>query len=85
MAVPSSKVNRGRTRKLLLKYLAAWLFFGVAVHLFFAPLNQIRIPVFGFPLGLYLAAQGALIVFIIMLFVFAKQQDEREHGAEGGD
>jgi putative solute:sodium symporter small subunit len=82
MAVPRSKANRGRTRKLLLKYLAAWLLFGVAVHLFFGPLNRISVPVLGFPLGLYLAAQGALIAFIVMLFVFAKQQDEREHGTD---
>jgi putative solute:sodium symporter small subunit len=82
MAVPRSKTNRGRTRKLLLKYLAAWLLFGVAVHLFFGPLNKISVPVFGFPLGLYLAAQGALIAFIVMLFVFARQQDEREHRSD---
>lgn len=82
MAVPRSKANRGRTRRLLLKYLAAWLLFGVAVHVFFGPLNKISVPVLGFPLGLYLAAQGALIAFIVMLFVFARQQDEREHGAD---
>ena len=82
MAVPSSKANRGRTRKLLLKYLAAWLFFGIALHFYFVPLNRIRVPVLGFPLGLYLAAQGALIVFILMLFVFAKRQDERERGTQ---
>jgi putative solute:sodium symporter small subunit len=82
MAVPRAKSSPGRTRKLILKYLAAWLVFGVAVHVFFGPLNKIDIPVLGIPLGLYLAAQGALIVFIVMLFVFAKRQDEREHGTD---
>ena len=77
MAVPRSR-DWARTRKRLLKYLAAWLMFGVALHQFVGPLNKISVPLFGFPLGLYLAAQGALIAFIVMLFVFAKQQDNRE-------
>jgi len=29
----------------------------------------------GFPLGFYMAAQGSLIAFVIMLFVFAWRQD----------
>jgi len=85
MAVPSSKINRGRIRKLLLQYLAGWLVFGLALHLFFAPLNQIRVPLFGFPLGFYLATQGALIAFIVMLLMFAKLGDERDRRASGAD
>ena len=36
----------------------------------------------GFPLGFYMAAQGSLIVFVVMLFMFAKQQNriDREFG-----
>ena len=36
----------------------------------------------GFPLGFYMAAQGSLIVFVVMLFMFARQQDkiDREFG-----
>jgi putative solute:sodium symporter small subunit len=37
---------------------------------------MIVIPILGFPLGFYMAAQGSLIVFVVMLFVFAKQQDK---------
>ncbi len=46
------------------------------------PLNKIVIPILGFPLGFYMAAQGSLIVFVVMLFVFARQQDkiDREFG-----
>jgi putative solute:sodium symporter small subunit len=58
----------------MVKYLVAWLIFGLAVHLFVEPLNRINIPLLGFPLGVYLAAQGALIVFIVMLFTFAQQR-----------
>ena len=45
-------------------------------------LNNIIIPVLQFPLGFYMAAQGSLIAFVVMLFMFAKQQDkiDREFG-----
>jgi len=59
--------------------------FGLALHLFFAPLNQIRVPLLGFPLGIYLATQGALIAFIVMLLMFAKLGDERDRRATGAD
>ena len=47
----------------------------------------ITIPFLGFPLGFYMAAQGSLIVFVVMLFVFAKQQDkiDRQHGVAEDD
>jgi putative solute:sodium symporter small subunit len=44
--------------------------------MFVVPMNKIVIPILGFPLGFYMAAQGSLIVFVVMLFVFAKQQDK---------
>ena len=71
-------VRRSRTRTLVVRYLAAWLVFGLAVSLFVVPLNRIKIPWLGFPLGIYLAAQGALIVFIMMLFTFAQQRERIE-------
>jgi putative solute:sodium symporter small subunit len=59
---------------------ALWVFFSFVIHFFVNPLNQIKF--LGFPLGFYMAAQGSLIVFVVMLFMFAKQQDriDREHG-----
>jgi putative solute:sodium symporter small subunit len=50
------------------------------VHWIAPALNKVS--VFDFPLGFYMAAQGSLIAFVVMLFVFAKQQDkiDREHG-----
>jgi putative solute:sodium symporter small subunit len=47
----------------------------------FAPsLNKVVI--LGFPLGFYMAAQGSLIAFVIMLFWFARRQNQidEEHG-----
>ncbi len=70
------------TRNLMLKHLGVWLFFGYIIHFFVVPLNAIKIPILGFPLGFYMAAQGSLIVFVVMLFMFARQQDaiDREFG-----
>jgi putative solute:sodium symporter small subunit len=70
------------TTRLMFTHLGIWLFFGYIIHMFVVPLNKIVIPVLGFPLGFYMAAQGSLIVFVVMLFVFAKQQNkiDREYG-----
>jgi putative solute:sodium symporter small subunit len=72
-------VRPSRMRSLMARYLVAWLVFGLAVTLFVVPLNRIKIPLLGFPLGTYLAAQGALIVFVMMmLFTFAQQRQRSE-------
>jgi putative solute:sodium symporter small subunit len=86
MAQPDSKANEEahwqKTTRLMLTHLGIWLFFGYIIHFFVVPLNKIVIPILGFPLGFYMAAQGSLIVFVVMLFVFAKQQNaiDREFG-----
>jgi len=83
---PSMKENEeahwDKTTRLMLMHLGVWFFFGYVIHMFVVPLNKIVIPILGFPLGFYMAAQGSLIVFVVMLFMFAKQQDkiDREHG-----
>ena len=69
-----ARVRRSRTWILMARYLVAWSVFGLAVYLFFEPLNRIKLPLFGVPLGLYVTAQGALIVFVVMLFTFAHQR-----------
>jgi putative solute:sodium symporter small subunit len=68
-------------------HLGIWFFFGYIIHMFVKPLNQIIIPGLNFPLGFYMAAQGSLIVFVVMLFVFARQQDkiDRDHGVAEDD
>jgi putative solute:sodium symporter small subunit len=71
-----------KTSRLMFTHLGVWFFFGFIIHMFVVPLNKITIPILGFPLGFYMAAQGSLIVFVVMLFMFAKQQDkiDREFG-----
>ena len=71
----------------MLAHLVVWFFFGYIIHMFVTPLNQFTVPILGFPLGFYMAAQGSLIVFVVMLFVFARQQDkiDRQHGVAEDD
>lgn len=71
-----------KTSRLMFTHLAVWFFFGFVIHMFVVPLNTITIPILGFPLGFYMAAQGSLIAFVVMLFLFARQQDkiDREFG-----
>ena len=71
-----------KTSRLMFTHLGVWFFFGFVIHMFVVPLNKITIPILNFPLGFYMAAQGSLIVFVVMLFMFAKQQDkiDREFG-----
>lgn len=61
------------TTRLMWLHLGFWLFFGYIIHFFVNYLNKIVI--LGFPLGFYMAAQGSLIAFVVMLFMFARQQD----------
>ena len=60
--------------------LVLWIFFGFVIHMFVNQLNSIVF--LGFPLGFYMAAQGSLIAFVVMLFVYASAQDkiDREEG-----
>jgi putative solute:sodium symporter small subunit len=85
MAQPNQANDEAHWRKttnLMLIHLGIWVFFGYIVHMFVKPLNTIVIPVLDFPLGFYMAAQGSLIVFVVQLFMFAKQQNkiDREFG-----
>jgi len=62
-----------KTRSLMFTMLGLWIFFSFIIHMFVNVLNGISI--FGFPLGYYMAAQGSLIAFVVMLFWFAKKQN----------
>ena len=78
----NDKAHWDKTSRLMFIHLGVWFFFGYVIHFFAVPLNKIIIPVLNFPLGFYMAAQGSLIAFVVMLFMFARQQDaiDREFG-----
>ncbi|MGX9119951.1 MAG: DUF4212 domain-containing protein [Mesorhizobium sp.] len=80
MATPDRVSYWNKTKSLMFVMLGLWVFFGYVIHMFVEQLNTIVI--FGFPLGFYMAAQGSLIAFVVMLFWFARRQnaiDEEHH------
>jgi putative solute:sodium symporter small subunit len=82
MAADSSQkeIHWQRTRSLMIVHLVIWFVFSYLIHWFAPQLNKISF--MHFPLGFYMAAQGSLVVFVVQLFVFAKQQEkiDRECG-----
>jgi putative solute:sodium symporter small subunit len=60
----------------MLTLLASWAIFSFAVQSFVRPLNKITVPVLDMPLGMYLAVQGSLVVFAVLLFWFARRPSE---------
>ncbi|MCC7271827.1 MAG: DUF4212 domain-containing protein [Alphaproteobacteria bacterium] len=62
-----------KTSRLMWTILAIWFAASFVVHAFAIQLNEIVI--LGFPLGFYMAAQGSLIVFVILCFWNASAQN----------
>lgn len=63
----------GKTRKLMVTTLVVWFVFSFVVHFFVNVLNSITF--IGFPFGFYMAAQGSLIVFVVLIFWYAHRQN----------
>jgi putative solute:sodium symporter small subunit len=68
-----AKAHWAKTSALMWTVLAVWFIFSFAIHFIAPALNKIVI--FGFPLGFYMAAQGSLIVFVVVLFWYAHRQN----------
>jgi putative solute:sodium symporter small subunit len=63
-----------KTRRIELALLGLWIGFFFLVNAFVRALNTITVPILDMPLGIYMAIQGSLVVFIVLLFRFIKQQ-----------
>ena len=68
----SATEHWSKTRNLTITHLVIWFFFAFVIHWFAHDLSEVRF--FGWPLGYYMAAQGSLIVFVVQLFLFSRQQ-----------
>ena len=68
-----------RTRNLTIVVLVVWFVFALLVHWFASSLNTVTF--IGFPLGYYLAVQGSLIVFVVLIFYQNWQQDRIDSDA----
>jgi len=69
----TAKAYWSKTSGLMWTMLIIWAIAGFGIHFFVEYLNQYKF--LGFPLGFYMAAQGSLIVFVVMLFWFAHRQN----------
>ncbi len=69
-------------RRLMLVVLVIWALVSYGAALVSNWLNKIVL--FGFPLGYYMGAQGALIVFLLLIIWYAKSMDEtdKKYGVE---
>ncbi len=61
-------------RNLVLTMLGIWFAVSYLIQFFSGAINSIVIA--GFPLGYYMGSQGALIVFVVMIFFYAKKMNE---------
>ncbi|MFZ5814638.1 MAG: DUF4212 domain-containing protein [Bacillota bacterium] len=72
---------------LVVKLLIVWALVSYGASLAVNWLNQMKI-LTGFPLGYYMGAQGSLVVFVVLIFVYAYKmaQIDKKYGAdEGGE
>ncbi len=58
----------------MLTLLTSWAIFSFGVQTFVRPLNKVTVPVLDLPLGMYLAVQGSLVVFAILLVWLARRR-----------
>ncbi len=73
MAETSKRIEHWqRTKRLMVITLSLWFIFSFVVHWFANALNAFTF--IGFPLGYYMAAQGSEIIFVIIIFWFARTQ-----------
>ncbi len=61
-------------RNLVLTMLGIWFAVSYLLQFFSSALNGVVIA--GFPLGYYMGSQGALIIFVVMIFVYAKKMND---------
>ena len=80
MAINRKSGHWTRTRREMLIAIGLWFILGFAVHMFVIPLNNVSF--IGFPIGYYMAAQGSVLGFILLIFWHAARQDvtDREFG-----
>ncbi len=64
--------------RLQLGLLAIWAVAGYVLSIFLAePLNEFT--VYGFPIAFWFAQQGAIFIFVILIFVYAWRMDHVDH------
>jgi putative solute:sodium symporter small subunit len=85
MTSAARSVFWARTKTLTGVLLAVWLGINLLVPWFARDLNAVQ--AFGFPLGYWLAAEGALLVYLLIIVIYVVAMDRLEAGCldEGGE
>lgn len=62
-----------------------WFVVTYVVGFFARELNTVTL--FGFPVGFYMGAQGALVIYVIIIFYYARYMNrlDREYGVAEGE
>lgn len=64
--------------RLQVSLLIVWAIFGYLLSIILAnPLNEFVIG--GFPLGFWFAQQGSIVVFVLLIFIYARRMDHVDH------
>ena len=63
-----------KTKSLTLTVLIIWFIFSFVVHWYADSLNAYSF--IGFPVGFYMAAQGSLAIFVILIFWLTSRQEK---------
>ena len=74
-----------RTVNVTIVLLAIWFVVTFVMAYFAIDLNSIVIA--GFPLSFYMAAQGSLIIYVVLIWYYARRMGEldREYGVHEGE
>ena len=74
-----------KTKNLTIITLIIWFIFSFGIHWFADSLNSMNF--IGFPLGFYMAAQGSLVVFVVLIFWLTRTQNkiDEEFGVAEGE
>ncbi|HEX5802199.1 MAG TPA: DUF4212 domain-containing protein [Azospira sp.] len=86
--MPLSKRNDAYWRKnqaVTALLLAIWFVVTFVASFYARELNAISL--FGFPLGFYMGAQGALLVYLLIIWFYARYMNrlDEEYGVDPGD
>lgn len=76
-----------RNLKLTAALLALWFVVSFVFAWFAVPLSSLVIPLLDFPAAYYIGAQGALIVYVLILFFYARRMRryDREFDVDEGE
>jgi putative solute:sodium symporter small subunit len=72
------------TKGLMILSLGIWFVLSFGIHFFVESLNTVSF--LGFPLGFYLAGQGSLVGFVVLIFWFSARQNkiDEKYGFDEG-